>query len=343
MRFTSRLMQKWATLPDVKAVGAIQPLLGGSITDFRIEGHPAPRPGNEPYLELATVTTSALPALSVKLLKGRYFNAGDNPDGPLAVIIDEKFAEQAWPGENPLEKRLYLNLGTSPKLHVGWKVVGVVRHLELLAGIAPPLPQAFVFQQQVCASADVDLGIWCSPVGGESLVISANANPSSLEPLLRDGLYSLDPDQALYDVRPLTEITNSSFAPQQLLVVLLSIMAGIALLIAGAGTYGVMFYMVAGRTAEIGVRRALGAKRTHVLRLVLNLGLSIVLSGLAVGVLASLILGRVLRPTLLGVTPTDPLIFVSVAGLLLIVTLSASYIPVRKAMRLDPLEAVRHE
>jgi putative ABC transport system permease protein len=156
-------------------------------------------------------------------------------------------------------------------------------------------------------------------------------------------LYSLDPDLAVYDVRPLTEITESAFAPQKLLVVLLSILAGIALLMAAAGTYGAMFYMVAGRTAEIGVRRALGAKRTQVLILVLNLGLSIALSGLAVGVLASLILGRLLRPTLLGVTPTDPVIFVSVAGLLLIVALSASYIPARKALKLDPLEAVRHE
>ncbi len=342
-QFTSKLIEKLGTLPDVKAVGAIQPLLGGSITDFRIEGRPAPLPGHEPYLELATVTPGALSALSVKLLRGRYFNANDDYDAPLAVIIDEKLADRVWPGENPLGRQLKLNLGSSPEFDAGGKVVGVVRHLELLAGITPPLPEAFVSKQQVCTSKAVDVGIWCNPPGGESLVISVNGNPSSLEPWLRDALYSLDPDLALYDVRPLTEITNSSFAPQQLLVVLLSVLAGIALLIAGAGTYGVMFYMVAGRTAEIGVRRALGAKRTHVLRLVLNLGLSIVLSGLAVGVVASLILGRVLRPTLFGVTPTDPLIFGGVAGLLLIVALSASYIPARRAMKLDPLEAVRHE
>lgn len=342
-RFITRLMQKLAMLPDVKAVGAIQPLLGGSVTDFRIAGHPAPLPGNEPYLELATVTPGTLPALSAKLLRGRYFDANDNHDTPLAVIIDEKFADQAWPGENPLGKRLNLDLGTSPEFVAGGNVVGVVRHLELLAGMVPPLPEAFVSKQQVCMSRAVDVGVWCNPPDGESLVISVNGNPSSLEPLLRDGLYSLDPDLAIYDVRPLTEITNSSFAPQQLLVILLSILAGIALLIAGAGTYGAMFYMVAGRTAEIGVRRALGANRTHVLRLVLNLGLSIVLSGLAVGVIASLILGRVLRPALFGVTPTDPLILGSVAGLLLVVALSASYIPARKAMKLDPLAAVRHE
>ena len=341
-RFTTKLLQKLATLPDVNAAGAMQPLLGGSLTDFRIEGHPAPPPGHEPYLELATVTPGAFPALSAELLRGRYLNANDNHNAPLAVIVDDKFADRAWPGENPLGKRINLDLGASPEFDAGWKVVGVVRHLERLTGMTPPLPEAFVPQQQLCTSTAADSAI-CNPPDGENLAISVKGNPSSLEPLLRDGLYSLDPDLALYDVRPLTEITNSSFAPQELLVVLLSILAGIALLIAGAGTYGVMFYMVAGRIAEIGVRRALGAKRRHVLRLFFGLGLSIVLSGLAIGLIASLILGRVLRPTLFGVKPTDPLIFVSVAGLLLIVALLASYIPARKAMKLDPLAAVRHE
>jgi predicted permease len=342
-QFTAKLIQKFATLPDVKAVGTIQPLTGGSITDFRIEGKPAPLPGHEPYVELASVTPGALPALSVKLLQGRYFAESDGHDAPLAVMVDETLADHAWPGENPVGKKLSLNLGSASDLNVKWTVVGVVRHLELLAGTKPPLPQTFVPQQQLCSLHAADTGFWCNPRAGERLVVAARGNLSSLEPWLRDGLYSLDPDLALYDVRPLTEVTNSYFAPQQLLVVLLCILGGIALLIAGVGTYGVMFYMVAGRTAEIGIRRALGANQTHVLLPVLNLGLSIALSGLAVGVLACLILGRVLRPTLLGVTPTDPVIFVAVAGLLLIVALSASYIPARKAMKLDPLEAVRHE
>ena len=341
-QFTSRLLEKWAALPDVRAAGAIQPLLGGSVTDFRIAGHPVPHPGNEPYLELATVTPGAFPALSVKLLRGRYFNANDNRDAALAVIIDDRFADQAWPGENPLGKQLQLNVGKSSEFQP-WRVVGVVRHLELLNGMAPPLPQAFVPQEQLCTPAAVDLGIWCGNSGGESLVVSAKGDSSSLEPWLRDSLYSLDPDLALYDVLPLSELTDSAFAPQQLLVTLLSILAGIALLIAAAGTYGVMFYMVATRTTEIGIRRALGAKRTQVLSLVLRVGLSIVLGGLAVGVVASLIVGRVLHPTLLGVTPNDPLIFGGVAGLLLIVALLALYIPVRKAMKLDPLAAIRHE
>jgi predicted permease len=336
--FTSRLMQKLATLPNVKAVGTMQPLLGGSLTDYHAEGHPAPPPGQEPYLELLTVTPGGLSALSVKLLRGRFFNANDNDSAPLAVIIDEKFAERAWPGENAVGKQLNLDLSNTTRLEAA-KVVGIVRHVELLAGMDPPLPQAFIPQLQLCTSR-AGMGNWCN---GESLVISADGNPAKLEPWIRDALFSLDPDLALYEVQPLSAITDASFAPSQLLVVLLCILAGIALLIAAAGTYGVIYYTVAVRTAEIGIRRALGAKPAHVLRLVMNLGVSIILCGLAVGVVASLILGRVLRPTLFGVTPTDPLIFGSVAGLLLIVSLSASYIPARKAMKLDPLEAVRHE
>lgn len=337
--FTSRLVQKLAALPNVKAAGAMQPLLGGSLTDYHAEGHPAPIPGKEPYLELLTVTPGALPALSVKLLRGRFFNADDNGSAPLVVIIDERFADRAWPGQNPIGKQLGLDLSNTPQLKTA-KVVGVIRHMELLTGMDPPLPQAFIPQLQLCSSQNGVMGNWCN---SESLVLSTNGNLSSLEPWVRDALYSLDPDLALYDVQPLSEITDSSFAPSQLLVVLLCILASIALLIAAAGTYGVIYYMVAVRTAEIGIRRALGAKPGQVLHLVLNLGVSIILCGLAVGVVASLILGRVLRPTLFGVTPTDPLIFGSVAGLLLIVSLSASFIPARKAMKLDPLEAVRHE
>jgi len=161
--------------------------------------------------------------------------------------------------------------------------------------------------------------------------------------MLRDVLYSLDPDLALYDIAPLTEITESFIAPQQFLAVLLSILAGIALLLAAAGTYGMMSYMVAGRTAEIGVRRALGANRAHVLRLVFSQGMCISLGGLVVGVVAALALGRLVRPTLFGVTARDPMIFASVGALLLVVALVAVFIPTQKAMQLDPIEAVRHE
>jgi predicted permease len=343
-QFINRFVQSLTSLQSVDAAGAIQPLSGGAQTDYHVEGRPIPTPGNEPYLELATVTPEALAALSVKLMRGRHFNDSDNSDAPLAVVIDDKLAEEAWPGQDALGKRLELNLGNASAFQKAqWTVVGVVHHLELYGGVAPTLPEAFVPQMQLCASRGSGAGSWCNPRGGAGLVISSDEPRSSLVPAIRDELYTLDPNLALSEVRPLTEITESYTAAQQLLAILMSVLAGIALILAGVGTYGVMSYMVAGRTAEIGVRRALGAKQAHILRLVFNQGICISLAGLGLGILASFVLGRIVHLKLFGLTAADPLVLGCVSGLLLMVALMASYIPAWKAMQLDPIEAVRHE
>jgi putative ABC transport system permease protein len=161
--------------------------------------------------------------------------------------------------------------------------------------------------------------------------------------MVREVLYTLDPDLPLYDVSPLAEAFDIHIAPQRLSAVLLGILAGIALLLAAVGTYGVMAYMVAGRTPEIGVRRALGAKPADVLRLVLGHGMRVALAGLLAGILVSLGLGGALSPMLFGVKASDPVTFASVGTLLMTVAVAACYIPARRAMRLNPIEAVRHE
>jgi putative ABC transport system permease protein len=160
---------------------------------------------------------------------------------------------------------------------------------------------------------------------------------------VRGALRSLDPDLALYDVRPLTQITGERVAPRRLSVILLSILAGIALVVAALGTYGVMAYMVTGRTQEMGLCRALGATPRDVLRLVLSQGMRVALVGVLIGMVASLALARVVRPLLFGVNASDPITFASVSGLLTAVAAVACYIPARKAMELDPIAAVRHE
>jgi putative ABC transport system permease protein len=341
--FIKKFMKSLASLQSVNVAGAIDPLNGGAQTDYHVEGRAVPVPGNEPYLELATATPGALATLGVRLVKGRYFNDSDNTDA-LAVIVDDKLAEEAWPGQDVLGKRLELDLGnTSAFKKARWTVVGVVHHLELYAGVVPTLPEAFVPMMQLCASHGSGAGSWCNPRGGIGLVFSSAERRSSLVPAIRDALYTLDPNLALSEVRSLTEITESYTASQQLLTTLLSILAGIALILAGVGTYGVMSYMVAGRTAEIGVRRALGAKQTHILRLVFNQGICISLAGLVLGILASFVLGRIIHPKLFGLAAADPLILGCVSGLLLTVALMASYVPAWKAMQLDPIEAVRHE
>jgi len=334
-------VEKLATLSGVKDVGFVRPFPGGAQTDFRIEGRPKPVPGNEPYVEIATATPGALEVLGVRLVKGRRFNKSDDANAPLAVIIDDILAEQEWPGENPIGKRLSLDFEEVSEIqHSWWTVIGVIHHMEVYGGVKPALPEAFVSIPQLCTPTGRSAGSWCDP---GALLISSDEDRTSLEPMVRDVLYSLDPDLALYDFAPLTEITGSFIAPQRLLVVLLSTLAAIALLLAAAGTYGVMSYMVAGRTSEMAVRRALGATRIDLLRLVLNQGLCISLGGLIVGFVAALVLERLVRPTLLGVAPRDPMILTSVGAFLLIVALAASYVPAHRAMQLNSIEGVRHE
>ena len=160
---------------------------------------------------------------------------------------------------------------------------------------------------------------------------------------MRSVLYAMDPDLPLYKVTPMAETRDKYVASQRLSTLLLGVFAGIALLMAAVGTYGVMAYMVAARTPEIGVRRALGATPSDVLRLVMKQGLVLGIAGLVAGVLVSLVLGRFLTPLLFGVRPSDPHIFAMVGALLMAVSLAACFIPAQYAVRLNPIEAVRHE
>ena len=323
------LVEKVAALPDVKAAGFAQ--LGGSQTDVRIEGRLQPPMGSQPYVEFSRITPGTLNALGIKLDQGRDFDFADDAKAPLVCIIDDGFAEQQWPGESALGKRLNFDLpSTAGVQRSWWTVVGIAGHAQIYGAGKSSLPEAFVPFEQL-------------PRSKGSLVIRSDQERSLLEPMLREQLYSLDPDLPLYDVASLAECTNSYVAPQRLLAVLLSILAGIALLLAAVGTYGVMAYMIAGRTPEIGVRRALGAKPMDVLRLVMNQGICISLGGLIAGVVASLALGRMVSPTLFGVEASDPIIFAGVGGLLMAVALAACYVPAQRAMHLEAIEAVRHE
>jgi predicted permease len=330
-RFIEDLLEKLFVLPGVKAVGFAGPLLGGSQTDYRVEGRPQPQPGKEPYLEFSRATPGALQALGVKLEQGRYFDWSDDANARLVCIIDNTLAHQLWPNESALGKRLNFDFPSIAGVqHSWWTVVGIVHHLKLYGAGAESLPEVFLSLPQF------------PPSTGTLLIRSAEAQ-SSLESMVREVLYSLDPDLPLYEVSPLAEQVDIYVAPQRLSAVLLSTLAGIALFLAAVGTYGVMAYMVAGRTAEIGVRRALGATPVDVLRLVLSHGIRLSLAGLLVGVFASLALGRVVSPMLFGVKASDPMTFASVGALLMAVASVACYIPAQRAMGLDPIEAVRHE
>jgi putative ABC transport system permease protein len=329
--FVEQFVEKLAALPGVKAAGIQSPLLGGAQTDIRVEGRPQPEPGAEPYVEISGVTPGALEALSIKLAAGRYFNAHDKENAQPVCIIDDSLAQQYWPGESALGKRIDPDMATSLGVRRSWRtVVGVVHRIKNYGAGKPSLPGVYLPYAQYARR-------------GGALVVLSDLEQSSLEPMVHEVLYSLDPDLPLYDVSPLAEAFDIYIAPQRLAAVLLGILAGIALLLAAVGTYGVMAYMVAGRTPEIGVRRALGAKPADVLRLVLGHGMRVALAGLLAGILVSLGLGGAVSPMLFGVKASDPMTFASVGALLMAVAVAACCIPARRAMGLDPIEAVRHE
>jgi predicted permease len=316
-------------LPEVEAAGLTWPLLGANEEAFVVEGQPWPAAGSEPYTEISLVTPGALEAMGVRLLYGRYFNPSDDQNAKPVCLVDERLAESYWHGPTAIGKRIsILETPTEPPQ---WAtIVGVVRHVENTASGGPVLPGTyFPFTQR--------------RVNGGVVVVRSRRDPTALTKAIRTVLHSLDPDLALYDVKPLSRLTSDHVAPRRLAVTLLCTLAGIALILATVGTYGVMAYIITGRTQEIGLRRVLGATPRDVLRLVLSQGMRVAFAGVFAGVITSLALGNVVRPMLFGVSASDPMTFASVGGILITVAAVACYVPAQKAARLDPIEAVRHE
>ncbi len=330
-RLIQQLVEKVEALPGVTTAGFKFPLLAAAESRFMVEGRPNPEPDSLPYTEFSTVTPGGLEAMGVQLRSGRYFNADDQAGSEPVCIIDDLMAKQYWPNQSALGKRIAVEAPVAANGFGPWRtIVGVVHHVQHYAGDWPTLAGTYLPYSQY-------------PFNRGSLVVRSNADQATLEPMLRDVLQSLDPSLAFYNVRPFTALVDEDVAGRRLVVVLLGTLAAVALLLAMLGSYGVMAYMVTGRTHEIGLRRALGAEPRDVLRLVLAQGLRLTIAGTAIGVAVALALSRLIRSLLFGVSATDPLTFAGVVVLLMIVAMAACYIPARKAVGLHPLDALRHE
>jgi putative ABC transport system permease protein len=326
-----QLVEKASALPGVTAAGFKNPLLGGNQTGFMVEGRPKPEPGKAPSTEIARVTPGAMEAMGIRLLQGRFFDAGDNEQSMKVLIIDEKMARQSWPGEDPIGKRMLVMLGPEPHGAIPWMtVVGVVRQVKNYGVDQPTRVEAFVPNALF-------------PGSGGNLVLRSQQDPEHLVSAVRRTLHSLDPNMPLFNVRTLREVSEENVAPRKLSVLLLSLFSAIALVLAVLGIYGVMAYVVVGRTREIGLRIALGAKPGDVLGLVLGQGARVALSGVVAGVVASLALTHLMRSLLFQVSATDPVTFGAVAVLLSGTAVLACYIPARAAMGLDPVSTLRYE
>jgi predicted permease len=333
------LNRQIAGLPGVEAIsvnGGSLPMEGDSELPFWREGQPKPASDNEMNWALFyLVDEDYLKVMGIPLKQGRFLNAHDDPHSPMVMVIDEMFARKFFPHENPLGKRVNLELIGQTEI-VG--VVGHIKHWGLDSDATHSIQAQMYLPFQQLPDKFMPL-----VVTGGSFVVRTRGEPLALEGAIRRRLNELDSQQAMYGVRTLADIVSDSQASRRFSTVLLNVFAGLALVLSAIGIYGVISYLVGQRTQEIGVRMALGAQRRDVLRLVLGQGARIALMGVALGITAALSLTRLMAKMLYGVSATDPATFAGVAALLVVVALVACYVPARRAMRVDPIVALRYE
>lgn len=331
INFNDQLRQRVQTLPGVAGAGTVDrlPLNGGNTTRFYIDGDPVPQPGKETEGNVRVASDDYFKALGVPLLAGRMFDSRDgNANAPGVVIIGKTIADRLFPGRDPVGKRLrYASVQAPPVEIVG--VVGDIKITGLDEAVKPVL--YYSFRQ--------------SPSTFSNLVARTNSDPNTLATAIRNEVRNLEPEAAILNMRTMDDMiseTPASFM-RRFPALLISIFAGVALLLASIGIYGVVSYSVSQQTHYIGVRMALGAKPSDILRMVLKQGLVLALLGVGIGVFAAFGLMRLLRTMLFEVSATDLGTFGIVSGSLFVVALLACYLPARRATKVDPLVALRYE
>ncbi len=328
--FVAALDSKLAAIPGVQSAGFKNPLFGGWQNSFMVEGLPRPESGQFPHAEFSRVSPGALPAMGVNLLRGRLFLTSDNENSSNVCIVDDSLAQKYWPGQDPVGKHLFLDEPKPGQQPVPTTIVGVIRQIKNYGVDHPVIAEIFVpFAQR--------------PGSGGVLVVRSSLDPASLASSVRSAVESLDPSLPIFSVRTLSSFVSENVAPRRLSVLLLSLFAGLAIVLAAVGVYGVMSCNVTQRNHELAIRLALGAAPDDILRLVLSHGARLIFVGLALGVLAAFALTRVLSSMLFGVSAGDPATFAGVVVFNALVALLAILLPARRATRVDPMIALRYE
>jgi len=331
--FAKALLDKVRALPGVQnvAVSSNGPLMGGWQTGFWREENPRPQPSDMLNGDLEVVGGDYFSTLKVPLLRGRIFNERDTKDSPRVIIIDQAMAEQYFPGEDPIGKRLGVDVGNDDEGWVMSEIVGVVARMRFHAvDEMAPLPLIYCSLGQAQRT-------------GLTLFVRSTIASAVLERSIRDAVMSIDSSLAVFDARPMSDRVHETWGAQRLLSFLFSIFAGLALVLATIGLYGLLAYITLKRVPEIGVRLALGARPAQIRALILSHGIYLLLIGLAIGLAMACALSRALQSVLFEVKGTDLRIYLGVGVLLFLATLFASWIPARRASRVDPIIALRTE
>jgi predicted permease len=344
--FYRELLRKVRSLPGVISAGGINhlPLAGDLWTrDFVIEGRAKPLPGESPYAVYRMVTPGYFETMRLPLRGGRTITDSDDTRAPAVVIINQRASRVYWPGENPIGKHIAIGHGDADVPQTWLTVIGVVADAKQMDWAGEPDPEIYLAALQ---SLDF-LGENTDPISPHmsyiTLVARTEGNPADLSSVLKRAVWSFDRNLPVSAVLTMDQAVAEKTAQPRFEMLLLGIFAGIALLLAAVGIYGVMNYAVSRRTREIGIRMSLGASHAVVLRLVLRQAVVQALTGAVVGVAGALLLGRLMATMLYGVRPTDPVTFGAVAMVLGLASLLATGAPARRASRIDPVVALRNE
>jgi putative ABC transport system permease protein len=316
-------------VPSVQSAGLVNalPIAGGVGTDFEIIGRPPVKSADEPSAEIRVIDSGYLRTMQIPLLKGREFSERDSASAPKVLVINQTMANTFWAGQDPIGQRVTMKDWGPPLTGEIVGVVGDVKPNGPEVAVGPmiywPYPQF--------------------PSLFNYLVVRTSGDPFSVLAGIKAQVRSVNPEQPLSDIRTMEQVLGESLAQRRFSLMLMGIFAGVSLLLAAVGVAGVMAFMVAQRTQEMGIRMALGAQRRDVLGLVLAQGLRLTALGLAMGLAGALGVTRLLSSMLFGVSPGDPVTFTGVSGLLAGVAFLACYLPARSATRVDPMVALRYE
>jgi putative ABC transport system permease protein len=331
-KFYNQVIEKVSAVPGVQDAGFIDtlPLYKGPTSAFRVEGRPVTTPDKWPMVNYRVVSPNYFRAMGVPVLQGRAYTDRDNENAPLVMMVNQQLAREIFPGENPVGKRITFG-GTGPDGQPRWfEIVGVVANVRSLELREAPTPELYFSMRQ---------DIWPAM----SLVVRSSVEPASLSASVRQAVNEIDRSVPVADVKTMEHIVSESITQPRFNLFLLGLFSAVAMVLSAAGIYGVTAYTVTQRTHELGIRIALGAQVTDVLKMILGQGMAVIGIGLLVGLAAAFGLMRLLRSLLFGVGENDPLTFVAITVVLVLVALIACYIPARRATKVDPLVALRVE
>lgn len=327
--FLKEVLERVSQAPRVRSAGATStlPLNGGPATDFEIEGRAPAVPGEEPSADIRIVDPNYFRTMSIPLRAGRSFTERDTASAPTVMVINEHMARRFWPNEEPVGKRVTMKDWGPP---LTGEVVGVVGDVKSSGLDSETRPMIYWPYPQF-------------PTIFNNIVVKTDSDPSSVAAALKSQIWSVDQELPISSISTMEKVLANSVAPRRFNMLLLGIFAAVALALAAVGIYGVISYTVSQRTHEIGIRVALGARSADVLKLVVVQGMSLALAGVGVGLLAAFGLTRLMSGLLFEVGPTDAATYLVIASLLTGVALVACLVPARRAIKVDPMTALRYE